>query len=143
MRFKQTTGAEAAAKLIENGKNGSARWAENAAAAAAFAKQRALASKEKWKNGVQSAIARDGFARGIYNSDPAATAATIAALGSSVHSAGLDARAPKIQAKFGKLMTEINAVAQRVNALPGDTFDQRMTRMVENAKGMAAIKGKV
>lgn len=142
-RFKETTGAEAAQKLIQNGVNGSDRWAQNAAAAAAFAKTQAQKASEKWKQGVQAAVQRDGFAKGVANSDPATTAATIAALGPGVHSQGLQSRAPKIQSKFEKLMPKINAVAREVNAMKADTPADRKAKMNANFEKMSAIKGTV
>jgi hypothetical protein len=101
-------------------------------------KSEALKANGRWKNSMQAAIAADKFAKGIGRVDLAQFDATVNALGASVYQNGIAAKMPKAEAALARELPITAAVAATVNAMPGDTPEQR----AEKAKQFALLRGK-
>lgn len=54
--------------------------------------------------------------------------------------AGVQAKAHKMEGFLREFIPHVEAVQNRVNAMPRGSFEQNIARMVENARGMAGFK---
>lgn len=92
-----------ATKLAQRGQNASADYTKNAVAAAGDWHTNAAASNQNWKDGINAAVGRDAFSKGIQAAGPQAYATQVQAVGGTRFSDGMSKAGPKWQAGFGKI----------------------------------------
>lgn len=93
-------------------------------------KTEALKAKDSWKNGVQKAIAEDGYAKGISGIDVAQAIATAVQVGAAGYSNGAMARKPKFTSAMTKWVPAASAAVQTVRNMPANTDADREARAV-------------
>lgn len=88
--------------------------------------QNTVAAREKWKNRVGSV--------------PLEEWKQSAKEGASRIAAGVQAKKPKAQKFWEEFIPHLEATQRAVQAMPRGTLDQNLTRMVENARRIAAFR---
>lgn len=109
-------------------------------------KTEALKAKDAWKNGIQKAIAEDGFAKGMAGVDVAQAIATAVAVGAAGYANGAMARKPKFTAAMNKWVPAASAAVQTVRNMPANTDGDREARAVAMMRafkvGAKTLKGR-
>jgi len=126
--------------MLRNAQNAGQDWLDGVKNPARDPKQAALKAAGKWKNNTQKAIANDSYTKGVQGIDVAQMQATAEKIGPAGYVNGIMARQDKIAAAINVLAPKVNALSSRIQAMPQDTDQQREARMLENLKGMRALK---
>ncbi len=126
-------------RLIQGVSQSTQKYAEGVRAPRAHFLDRAKASNQAWKNGVQAAVAGDRFAAGLNKVNADEAIETAATLGAQNLATGVAARKNKIQ----RVMTEVGplmaAAVSTVRNLPSNTDADRENRAVAMIRGARAV----
>ncbi len=126
-------------RLIQGVSQSTQKYSEGVRAPRAHFLDRAKASNQAWKNGVQAAVAGDRFAAGLNKVNADEAIETAATLGAQNLATGVAARKNKIQ----RVMTEVGplmaAAVSTVRNLPSNTDADRENRAVAMIRGARAV----
>lgn len=100
-------------------------------------------SQAAYQQGVQAALARNGYANGMQNADLAAAATNASQYGVTNFANAGTAKKYKYQRKTASLAAALTAVRQQVLSMPKGAGANNTARMVAWANGMAAYKGRI
>lgn len=103
--------------------------------------QLAIASKDKWFARIQEAQANDRFAKGLGKSSKAAWAKAAEDKGGPRITQGVTSAEPRMAAFMQAFLPAQKAITDEVRSMPSTTLDQRLQRMVEQARKTAGLKG--
>lgn len=126
-------------RLVEGVSAAQARYAEGVRAPRANFLDRAKASNQAWKNGVQAAVAGDRFAAGLNKVNPDEAIETAATLGAASYVQGVTGRQPKIQRIMSDVAPLMAAAVSTVRALPSNTDADREGRAVAMIRAARAV----
>jgi len=101
--------------------------------------QAALAANDRRIARIQQSIADKTWEGAMARVDPAATEATIKAVGSQGYANGVRARTDKIQAAVARLQPLVAAHVAKLDQLPAKSDADMEARMVANLRGMRGI----
>lgn len=97
-----------AAKLSQNGQQAATAYKTNASAAAQTWQDNTVASNDNYKQGVQDAIGRDAFAKGVARAGAAKYSSQIAAVAGPRFSDGMSKAGPAWQKGFGPIAAAVS-----------------------------------
>ena len=103
----------------------------------------AIAAEEKWKNGMQEAIAKGRWKKGMQNADVDMMMETLKAQGTGAYINGVQVRREKMKKKIVKLQALVSAHVTAMDSLPDATPQQRRDKMLKNLDGMLAVGDKM
>lgn len=116
-----------------------ARYAEGVRAPRANFLERAKASNQAWKNGVQAAVAGDRFVAGLNKVNPDEAIETAATLGAATYVQGVQGRTAKIQRIMTEVAPMMAAAVAQVRSLPANTDADREARAVGMIRAARAV----
>jgi hypothetical protein len=128
-------------KMIERIQNAGQAWEQGIQNPRRSPTAAMKAANGKWKDRVTRAVQNDTWNKAISRLSDDQIAAQAKAVGGSALVAGVNARKQKIMDAIARLQPKVTAVVTRVQSMPQDTDQQREARMLENLRGMRAIKG--
>ncbi len=99
----------------------------------------AIASEAKYAAGVQAAISKKSYGRGLKAVDREAMKATISAGWAAAYSAGITARTAKIQRSREKLQPLQQAVVDKIATMPRASVADMKARMLANFDAQGAL----
>jgi hypothetical protein len=126
-------------RLIQNATANAAFWGTQAAGSVDRALEGAAAAGPAYAAGVQAAVQKGSFTKGIAKVDKAAMAKTIQASTGS-YSQGIANRADKILASRQRLVPLQQAVVNKIASMPKGTKQQAKDRMNANFDAQVALK---
>lgn len=106
VKFKDLNAS--AAKLAQNGQNAATAYKTNAAAAGQSWNDNTIASNDSFKQGVQDAIARDAFAKGVAKAGAAKYTGQINAVAGPRFSDGMSKAGPAWQKGFAPIAAAVS-----------------------------------
>jgi hypothetical protein len=98
-------------------------------------------SQTKWMNGVNAAIARNAYSKGLGKADLTMAANNATAFGQSNYSSAGARYAAKYAAKTTGLAAAMTALRATVNAMDASTLEARIAKSAAWARGLAALRG--
>src|SRR6266705_2197814 len=126
-------------RLVEGVQGAGQRYAEGVRAPRANFLERAKASNQAWKNGVQAAVAGDRFVAGLNKVNADEAIETAATLGAQAYVPGITGRKAKIQ----RVMTEVSplmaAATAQVRSMPSNTDADREARAIAQIRAARAV----
>lgn len=133
--------AEAAAKWKNRTVGASADYVKGVRSTDKDPIQLAIQSKDKWFARVQEAQANDRFAKGLAKTNKAAWAKAAEEKGAQRITSGVTGAEARMSQFMGAFLPAQRAITDEVRSMPSTTLDQRLQRMVEQARKTAALKG--
>jgi len=127
-------------KMITRVKNASADWEAGVQRPRRSPTAAMKAAAGKWKTNMQKAITEDRWFKAIGTLTDDAIKAAAVKVGGQRFVDGVTAREQKVRDAIAKLQPKVSALSARIQAMPQDSDAQRETRMLENLRGMRAIK---
>ena len=103
----------------------------------------AIAAEEKWKNGMQDAIAKGRWGKAMKQADPDIMIETLKAMGTTAYVTGVMARGAKMRKKINKLQALVSAHVAAMDTLPTTTPALRREKMLKNLDGMIVVGDKM
>lgn len=127
-------------KQLARVKNAAADWEKGVQSPRRSPTAAMKAANGKWKTNVQRAVQNDSWNKAVSQlTDDKIKAAAVAAGGQRFVD-GVTTREQKIRDAIAKLQPKVAALSAKVQALPQDSDTQREQRMIENLRGMRALK---
>lgn len=128
-------------KMIDRVKNAGQAWADGVTHPRRSPTTAMKAAAGKWTQRMQAAIANNTWQKKIATLTDDSIKQAALKVGPQKFIDGITARQDKIAAAIAKLQPKVSALSSRIQGMPQDTDQQREQRMVENLRGMRAIKG--
>lgn len=101
---------------------------------------RAARKKDKYRAGVQAALDSGKYEEGLMAVGLEEWKDAAKKKGGDRYASGVAASAPKVQAFWAEFAPFQEAAKKEIDALPDATLDQRLQKMVANAKKMATFR---
>lgn len=132
-----------AVKLAQRGGQASGEYTKNAAAAANDWHTNTAASNQNWKDGINAAMTRDSFSKGVAAAGPAAYANQVNAVGGTRFADGMSKAGPKWQAGFGKIAQQVAGKDLGPRGIKGSAANKQRSANMQDAWVAAklAVKG--
>jgi hypothetical protein len=128
-----------AKRLIDNAIANASYYATQAAASFDGAMDAAAASQDTYDSGVQAAVQKKSFSRGIRRVDRGAAKALITAQGATIYSNGISSREAKILASRRRLQPLQQAVVDKIATMPRKSVADAKARMGANFDAQVAL----
>src|ERR1700732_863335 len=125
--------ASSATKFAQSGQNASAAYTKGAGAAGQKWHDNTSASSATWAAGVQQAVTRGAYQKGVDSAGPSAYTAQIAAVGGTRFSDGISKAGPKWQAKFGKIAAMVSGKDLGPRGLKGSPANKQRAANMSDA----------
>ncbi len=134
------TPEEAARKLVENAQAAAPRMAEQIAKVTVNPAEVALQKADKWRAGIQEAIANGSYERGLRRTSLEDWRTAMIQKGIPRLAQGLQQALPKIEAFNRRFYPYLERVEAEVAAMDDTSFEARINRMVHNARRIHEFK---
>lgn len=125
--------ASSATKLAQRGASASGDYTKNAVAAAGDWHQNTSASNQNWKDGINAAVGRDAFSKGVQAAGPGAYSSQVQAVGGSRFSDGMSKAGPKWQAGFGKIAAMVQGKDLGPRGIKGSAANKQRSAAMSDA----------
>lgn len=131
------TAAQIAAKQVRRAQEAASDYTQGIENVTESPMAKAIKKKDKMRANVLAAIDGGKWQAGLESIDLPTWKAKTAKLGGERYAGGVEAAADKIAAFHEEFQPFVQRVKAEVDAMPDSTPDQRIARMVANAKGLA------
>lgn len=127
-------------KTVQRAQNAPQAWLDGLTRARGTIVSGAKAADQKWKTAMQDAIARDAFGKGLANVTDDDVIAAATKVGGNAWLNGLTSRQDKLMKAWQVLGPKLQALMDKVHALPNVTPVDGENRMLENLRGMRKLR---
>lgn len=131
-----------ASQQINNAKSGADDWLDGIHNPSRDPIKAAIDSEKKWENNTMDAIKNKKFVKGLQGKSLQDITSVVDKLGSSVFSAGIEAREQKITNTVNSLQPKVQAVSDAIQAMPDDTPEARKNRLLAARELMLKLGSK-
>lgn len=132
--------ARAAEKQIRRAQTAATDYVAGVRAVKESPTSKAKRKKDKYRNGVLAALDSGKWEAGLDSVSLQEWQEAAAKKGGDRYAAGVEAAAGKIQQFHAEFAAFMSSHQPRIDAMPDSTPEQRIAKMVENAKGMAKFQ---
>lgn len=96
-----------------------------------------IASASRWRNSLQEAMTNGSFQKGVQKAGNARWQQRATQIGAQRYASSASEAAQAYQAKAAQIVAAGNAARAAANAMPNDTLEARLQRMVSSARAIS------